>query len=131
MGFMTMAVVPSDIRLAWQWALGFVATFAAALMACRFRQRIARVALVAGGAAVAVAGLVYFYAPALPAGLGSDVSITVYTVVNPSRIVVQLVVAAVIAFGVDFFLTGGKPAASSTPAGPVRRPGNKTGRRRK
>jgi hypothetical protein len=131
MGLMTMAVVPSDIRLAWQWALGFIAVFSAALIAHRFRQRSVRVAFVAGGAAIAVAGLVFFYAPEPPSSLNANANIAVYTVVDTSRIVAQIIVATVIAFGVDLFLVPGKAATSSKPAAPVRKRAYKASRRRR
>jgi hypothetical protein len=110
MGTAIMWIVPTDIRLPWQWAIGFVAVLAAALIAWRFRRRIARVAIIATTVAFTVACLVFLYTPPLP--VDADLDVVVYRVYDPSRIVLAFMLAAIVALSVDFLATLRKPTTS-------------------
>jgi hypothetical protein len=102
-GATVMVAVPTDIRLVWQWAIGFIAAFALASIAAPLKKRIVRVALIAAACAVANAGLSFIYKPDLPADVGSA-AVTFSTSIDSTRILVQFLLAVLIAFGVDFFL---------------------------
>jgi Na+/proline symporter len=110
MGLAVMWVVPTDIRLPWQWGIGFAVALAAAWIARRFTRRISRVAIIAISAALAAAGLVFLYTP--PLAMNANPDVVFYRIYDSSHIVVAFLLAAIVALAVDFLTTSRKSATS-------------------